>query len=155
MKIKALFEKYKYTLLILLLGAGLMLIPGKSEKPKTEPAPDTAQLEARLEQLLSRVEGAGEVEVLLTFSEGISYEYQVDTHTRTEETNTELEQATVLISNGSGEAPLAVRTIYPVYQGAVILCQGADRASVRLDVVNAVSDVTGLGSDKISVIKMK
>ena len=39
--------------------------------------------------------------------------------------------------------------------GAVVVCQGADLPSVRLDVTNAVAAYTGLGSDKISVIKMK
>ena len=39
--------------------------------------------------------------------------------------------------------------------GAVVVCQGADQPSVRLDVTNAVAAYTGLGSDKISVIKMK
>lgn len=40
-------------------------------------------------------------------------------------------------------------------EGAVIACQGADEARVKLCVINAVSAYTGLGSDKISVIKMK
>ena len=39
--------------------------------------------------------------------------------------------------------------------GAVVVCQGADQPYVRLDVTNAVAAYTGLGSDKISVIKMK
>ena len=39
--------------------------------------------------------------------------------------------------------------------GAVVVCQGADQPAVRLDVTNAVAAYTGLGSDKISVIKMK
>ncbi len=39
--------------------------------------------------------------------------------------------------------------------GAVVLCSGAEKAEVRLGVTNAVSAYTGLGSDKIRVIKMK
>jgi hypothetical protein len=42
-----------------------------------------------------------------------------------------------------------------VYQGAVVLCQGAADAAVRLAVVEAVSKATGLGADKICVLKMK
>lgn len=40
-------------------------------------------------------------------------------------------------------------------EGAVIACEGAENAQVRLCVINAVSAYTGLGSDKISVIKLK
>lgn len=39
--------------------------------------------------------------------------------------------------------------------GAVVVCQGADLAQVRLNVTNAVSSYTGLGCDKITVLKMK
>ena len=41
------------------------------------------------------------------------------------------------------------------YTGAVILCQGADSATVRLQIVEAVSVYTGLSSNKIMVLKMK
>lgn len=40
-------------------------------------------------------------------------------------------------------------------EGAVVACSGAEDAAVRLCVINAVSSYTGLGSDKISVIKLK
>jgi len=43
----------------------------------------------------------------------------------------------------------------PTYLGAVIVCQGADSASVRLAIVSAVGSVTGLSTDKITVLKMK
>ena len=39
-------------------------------------------------------------------------------------------------------------------QGCVVVCEGADSAEVRLDVTNAVAAYTGLGSDKICVMKM-
>ena len=39
--------------------------------------------------------------------------------------------------------------------GAVVVCDGADAPSVRLYVTNAVMSYTGLGSDRISVVKMK
>lgn len=40
-------------------------------------------------------------------------------------------------------------------EGAVVLCEGADSSFVRLSVTNAVSVYTGLGSDKIRIIKLK
>ena len=144
----AVIKKYKYTALILLLGVGLMLWPQTGEKPQENTACENPNLEVRLETLLSQVEGAGEVRVLLTYAKGISYEYQTD---QKSETETE----TVLVSNGGTQTPVTVTTQYPTYQGALILCQGADSAAVRLDIIEAVSDLTGLGSDKISVIKMK
>ena len=39
--------------------------------------------------------------------------------------------------------------------GALVVCDGADSASVRLAIIQAVSSLTGLGSNKIAVVKMK
>lgn len=39
--------------------------------------------------------------------------------------------------------------------GAVVVCAGADNAEVCLDVTNAVSAYTGLGSDKIRVMRLE
>ncbi len=150
--------KYKYAVLILLLGMGLILIP---ERSREEPAPQISvmqeeDLESKMEKLLEQIHGAGKVEVLLTLEEGESKEYQTNLHQTVGENQNQLQRETVLISQGSGqEQPVVVTSQYPVYRGAVVVCQGADRASVRLDILNAVSSLTGLGSNKIQIIKMQ
>ena len=45
------------------------------------------------------------------------------------------------------------RILYPTYRGALVVCQGGDRADVRLAVIEAVSVLTGLSSDRITVAK--
>lgn len=39
-------------------------------------------------------------------------------------------------------------------KGLVIVCQGAENAKVRLDIIRAVSSYTGFASDKITILKM-
>lgn len=39
--------------------------------------------------------------------------------------------------------------------GVVVACQGAKNASVRLDIIRAVSSYTGFGSDKITILKIR
>lgn len=154
--------RFKYAFFILLLGVGLLLLPsqkGSQAEPESVTAAETQPeetLETRLEALLSQVEGAGQVRVVLTLENGAAYEYQTDVETKTDADGTEQSTETVLISTGSGtQSAVPVRTTYPTYKGAVVVCQGADSASVRLNIIQAVSSLTGLGSDKISVIKMK
>lgn len=163
-KIRKLFTKagrYKYAALILLLGMTLMLLPQREKKQPEIPAEqvkvaEELGLEEQLENILSRMEGVGETQVLLTLATGTAYQYQTDVRTYTKQEDAEVQKETVLASDGAGkESPITVRTTYPTYKGALVLCQGADSAAVRLDVTNAVSDLTGLGSDKITVIKMK
>ena len=157
-RINALLGKYKYPILVALVGLGLMLSP--SEQEPTEPAePPRAverSLEEKLEALLGRIEGAGQVSVLLTEKEGSQTLYQTDSQTDADDSGSRRTDDTVLIEDENRtESGLVRQTLGPVYRGAVILCQGADDPSVKLAVVEAVRCVTGLGADQISVQKMK
>ena len=92
---------------------------------------------------------AGEKSIYQTDSE-----QEIRTNGDGKETRTAVE--TVLSSRESSrDAPVVVQTIYPTFRGAVVVAEGADAGSVKLDLVNAVSSLTGLGADKITVIKMK
>jgi stage III sporulation protein AG len=152
-----LFGRYKYVLLVGLIGVGLLLLPTGT---KTNPQAPTAQeaspkptLEAQLEQLLAQLQGAGKVKLLITTAQGERYIYQTDSNSGA---NGELKLETVIVSGADRqENPVLQQTVGPVYQGAVVLCQGAADAAVRLAVVEAVSKATGLGADKICVLKMK
>ena len=164
-KILAGLKKYKYAVLILLLGIALMLLPfgKKEEAPEAEVQEDTltdeayAQaLEQRLEDMLCQVSGAGQVRVMLTMQTGSRTEYQTDTQISNSETQSQEERKTVILSEGSAYDKAAVSAVqYPRFQGALILCQGADQSTVRLSLVNAVAALTGLSSGQITVIKMK
>lgn len=150
-----LMKQYRYGILILLLGIGLMLLPtGKSDK-KADPAQqitDTVTMSDSLEEILSQIEGVGKVKVMLTESSGEITIYQEDT----DHSGESVREDTVLVTGESRqEMGLIRQVIPPKYQGAVVVCQGGDRAAVRLSIVDAVASVTGLTSDKITVLKMK
>lgn len=151
--------KFKYAAIILFLGIALMVIPVKEKETSAEvefvPTVEKGDLASQLEEVLSTVEGAGKTKVLLTLDTGTELEFQKDVKSQQTAEGENRESSTVLVSTGSGTEDAVVRkTTYPQYRGAVIVCQGADRASVRLDIVRAVSGLTGLTSDKITVIKM-
>ena len=157
-RINALFGKYKYPILVALVGLGLMLLPSEQEpsEPLEPPRAVERSLEEKLEALLGRIEGAGQVSVLLTEKEGSQTLYQTDSQTDADESGSRRTDDTVLVEDENRtESGLVRQTLGPVYRGAVILCQGADDPSVKLAVVEAVRCVTGLGADQISVQKMK
>lgn len=153
--INALWGKYKYPILVVLVGLGLMLLPEKSAVEASPQPVETIQaenLETRLTAILSQIEGVGQVRVLLTEETGREYVYQTDSQTDAERHS----EDTVLVEDASRtETGLIRLTLEPKYRGAVILCQGADSPSVRLAIVEAVRCVTGLGADRISVLNMK
>lgn len=149
-------KKYKYALLVLLLGMALLLIP--TEK-KAEPVLAVqeeedygAELERRLTDILSTIEGVGRVEVALTLQRDSYTHYHQDVHRSGEDE----ERKTVILSEGSAYDKAAVTTVdYPRFQGALIVCQGGGNAAVQLRLVEAVAALTGLGSDRIKIVKMK
>ena len=152
-------EKYKYAIAVAMLGILLMLIPGnKTESVPQETQPEVCRetLEQTLESILSQIQGAGRVEVLLSQQTGEQTLYQTDVDEDSDETGTSHRSQTVIVSDGSrAETGLIQRKDPPSYLGAIIVCQGGDNAQVRLAIVEAVGCVTGLGADQISVLKMK
>ena len=154
---KELVRKYRYVLLVVLAGLFLMALPdGKNAKAAPEPAAAEAEprqdLQTGLEEILSQIQGAGRVRVLLTQREGERTVYQTDE----DSASSGVRSDTVLLNGSDRSQTGLVRQVNPpTYLGAVIVCQGADSASVRLAIVAAVGSVTGLSTDKITVLKMK
>ena len=96
--------------------------------------------------------GAGTVKVLLTTTAGEETVYQTDV----DQNNEDVRSDTVVLTKSTRDQLGLIRQVKaPVYRGAIIVCKGADSADVKLSLVDAVSKITGLRSDQISVLKMK
>ncbi len=159
-KVPPVLRKYKYAVLILLIGVVLVLLPGgeKSETAVTESAVKTqsTSMEEQLSQILSMIRGAGKVQVLLTVAAGEEYLYQTNSDISTSANGSEARTDTVTVTDSQRNDTGLLRQVNPpVYLGAVVVCQGADDPAVRLAITEAVAKLTGLGTDKISVLKMK
>lgn len=150
----ALFRQYRWAVLLAVLGLALLLIPsGSGEQTAAQaPLPREESLEDRLASILSKVKGAGKVEVLLTLERGEETLYQTDTDSS--DTGSRADTVTVTGSDRQ-EQGLVRQTLAPEYLGAVVVCQGGADPNVRLAVVEAVMDATGLGAHQITVLKMK
>lgn len=160
-KVGTFLKKNRYVVIVLLIGVFLMLLPTNTQQSEeTEQAATTQNtqptLEERLSSILSQVSGAGEVNVILTLSSGEETLYQTDSDQYTQSDSTTSKSSTITITDSQRNETGLIRQINPPsYLGAIVICQGADNPSVRLAIVEAVSNATGLGADKISVLKMK
>ena len=158
-KITEVFQKYRYALLILAAGIILMLLPTTDPEALSQPQPEQIQsqvlsedFETKLSRILSQMEGAGKVVVFLSQASGEKTLYQTDE----DFTSGDVRRETVLVTGADrAQEGLVLQINPPVYQGAVVLCQGADNAAVRLSITQAVANATGLGANQISVLKMK
>lgn len=152
--IKERFGAYKYVLLVIALGLILLLIPQGEKADETDVAASAEvsfsvdELEEELEDILSRITGAGHVTVMLTQETEGDRIYATDRSM----SDDEREETLVVISDQDGGESAVIETRNaPVFRGALIVCQGGGDPAVKLQITQAVSDLTGLGADRITV----
>ena len=165
-RVKALdaLKRCKYVALTAALGIVLLLLPGENEKKQEGGAPDAAEdfdrtaLQEEMEEILSSLDGVGHLKLMLTVDGGSAYELARDeaqTQKRGGEDTGERTQKseTVVLGSGASAEVVVTRSRFPAFIGALVVCEGGDRAEVRLRVTQAVTALTGLASDRITVVK--
>lgn len=157
--IKGRMAQNRLVWLVILAGLVLLLPLGGEDPPEevaisTQPGQfDLADMERRLAEALSKIEGAGEVTVVLTLQDGPR---QILAQDVDQEGPSGERTETVVLSRGSStQETVTIQELYPSYQGALLVCDGGDDPRVRLQLTEATSALTGLGADKISISKGK
>ena len=157
--IQRFLRKNRYVALMILAGLLLLLWPGGKGQSRSEQEERTVQpvgsyeydltaLERKLTQALSQVEGAGKTHVVLTLSTAGSV---VLAENRTQENGT-VKTEVVIVKHGTGqEGTVEVERQYPVFLGALVICEGGGNAHVKLEMLRAVKALTGLRSEQISI----
>lgn len=159
-KVKEALVKYKFAVIVLLIGLFFLLLPEKKTEPKeqqSERKSVSQNLNAEnLSEILQLVDGAGRVQVLLSVASGEEILYQTDQDTSISGENKSTKTDTViLVDEDRAESGLIKQVNPQKYLGAIVVCQGADSPSVRLAITQSVSRIIGLSADKICVLKMK
>lgn len=126
------------------------------------------QLEQRLEQLLSHVEGAGMVQVMITVQASKEkivlkdLDYKQETTTEQDGAGgvrtiiqTEQQEESISKQASGEELPYVVKELEPEVEGVVVIAEGSKRGTVDLDIVEAVQALFDLPAHKIKVLKMK
>ena len=161
-KVWKLLDQYKYVLIVIAAGVILLLWPSGKEG-QAAPAGaaggqeqetfDLKELEEKLSRTLSQVEGAGKVTVTLTVKSGMEQVLASDRSTSVTERGSSVEDKTILVNSGSGQEAVRITQRWPTFQGALVVCEGGDDMEIRLVMTQAVSALTGLGADRITVCK--
>lgn len=106
-------------------------------------------LENKLENVLTKVKGAGNVEVAITLEKGFEYIYATEEETKTTSNGTSVTSETVVMVDGQ---PLLLEEIYPIVQGIVVVSSGVDDISVRLNILSVLQTVIEIDNSKINII---
>ncbi|MCM1166551.1 MAG: hypothetical protein NC299_00925 [Lachnospiraceae bacterium] len=148
-------------MLLLLLGT---VFRGGSEKSASEPyaADENAadierELEQRLTSLISRIDGAGEVTVMVTLDTVSQRVYEKDRKTESSSNSgadggsQSSGSETEVVLAGSAKEPLQVGTVLPKVRGAAVVCSGASDPAVKERVANTVAKALNIGMSKVYV----
>lgn len=122
-------------------------------------------LKSELINILKKINGVGEVDVLITYSETsklVPVYNENSSESKTSEEDTEggtrviesYDSSKEVVTDESSE-PITERIIMPKIEGAIVICEGANDINVKNNVISAVEAATGLKLHKIQVFEMK
>jgi len=121
-----------------------------------------------LQNILKKMNGVGDVEVMMSFENGEQKVPAYDKNTQkstTEETdnqggkrvnnqNTDGSTIVMTTSDGNNE-PFILTTYKPKINGVIILAEGASNSKIKYEIEQAVSKLYNLSLDKVNVYSMK
>lgn len=135
---------------------------------ETDTTEYVSDMEKRLETLLTQMDGAGRVKVLITLRASMEKIVEKDeplTRSNTTEAdaeggsrqinNVDAGESTVFGSDGSGESPYVIKTLSPEVEGVLVLAEGAGSGSVSKNISDAIQALFNIEAHKIKVVKMK
>ena len=132
------------------------LVPHSEEKKAEEPAETglaeyEQSIEERLSELISSIDGAGRTRVMITLDSGDENVYA----TKDKSSEKSYEKEYVVIKNDGDEDGMLLKVIEPEIRGVAVVCEGADSASVKQEIINTVTAVLGVGTSRVNIAKMK
>lgn len=121
------------------------------------------RMEARVEELLSGIDGVGKLDVMLTLESSSEYVYQSETRQSSDRTaasgettqeRQEDEETIVMVEGEDGRTQALIRTERtPKIQGIAVVCEGAGQASVEQQIIDVLTTTFGISSARVSVAK--
>ncbi len=124
-----------------------------------------SELEERLENILGKIAGAGEVKVMVTFessSEKILAENINSSWSSSNETDSAggtrvvaEEDIVTTILMIDGNIPYIIREDMPAVEGVLVVAEGGDMVGTKNAIIEAVSSLLGVPVHKVSVFKME
>ena len=109
-----------------------------------------AQTEQKLEELLSTVDGAGQVRVMLTWEGSSERQVEKDRISNADS----VEEETIYQENDSGKYPYVVSWTNPKVTGVLVIAEGGGNTKVKAEILEAVQALFGIEPHKIKIMKM-
>ena len=155
---KLVTDKKGLIIIAAFLIAGIMLILGGSSNVKAVNKEDisTTGLNRQLEQILSQVDGAGKVKVLINYNQSGEkiLAYDLESNTNEKESGKENNSKSEVVYDGN-KMPVILKEYMPKVEGVIIVAQGGNNENVKKQLIAGTVALLGIDEHKIEVLKMK
>ncbi|MBE6759971.1 MAG: hypothetical protein E7554_07775 [Ruminococcaceae bacterium] len=166
-------SRKRTNLMIMLAGCAVLLIllsdcSGSGERQSTmedsSAAVYASQLEERLEQMISCVEGAGQSRVMITLQNGGEYVYAIEDSISTDSSvstdsggrqssgeREEHRSGYIIIDTEQGEQALVRTELMPSVSGVVVVCPGAEDPVVAQRIMSVVTTALDISPKRVCI----
>lgn len=122
------------------------------------------ELEARLENTLSKIQGAGQVSVVITIASSseliiaktIETNKKTDTSTQngvtTKTENVEIIEKPIIVDGKNGDEPIVLLEVMPKISGIVVVAEGANDVNVKLNILKAIQALLTIPNGNIEIL---
>lgn len=157
----------KKVIVIMLIGlTGIILLVVSELIPSGEQADETEQqqvndpvsyetyaedVETRLEELISSIQGAGKTKVMVTLDCSDENVYATDE----KGSDSSYEDNLVIIETQDGESGVLIKVTQPKIRGVAVVCTGGASPTVRQSIIDTVTAVLDISSARVSIATMK
>jgi len=155
----------KYVAIIFIVGIALIALPSTEKPEEKQDKGNVSELykekiKTELEKIISEIKGAGEVSVMITFSDDGNTLYAVNesysSSGESENKTKSSEKEYVLKSEGgSAQEALVTKKVCPEISGVLICAKGAGNPEKKSNITRAVEALLGIKSHRVEVLERK
>ncbi len=168
--------------MIIIIAGGSLFGGDKKKQPETEDTKpekseafgfndgleEKTELEVKVEKILSQINGAGEVKVMITYESGTEIVPFTDVKRSDDviderdsaggirKTNQTSYESSIVYEEGNGvKKPIIVKEVYPKVKGVVVVADGGGDLTVRENLLRAVQVLLDVPVHKVQVYERK
>lgn len=146
-RLLALYKRYWYAPLSILIGLVLLVYP--NAQPKTMPVTANittddvyiSEIETRIEMMLNDMESINDCKVTITLASGGKKEYV-----------REEGHVLVITDKDGNQSAVVSKENAPEIAGVTVICSGVMNINIKNNIIQSVGTVLGIGTNKICVV---
>lgn len=141
---------------VLLLSAGSFIKPAQQTETTAKQSTGT-ELCKDMEKILSKIQGVGNVSVMITYKSSATSVLAKDISESITENedgkDTKKEEKNVLLGSGSSQKPYVLKEENPRVMGVVVVAKGGGDVKTKREITDAVKALCGISVNNIKVFE--